>query len=72
MKDNYVNEIISVMRHESQAVGKEAADMGSVWLMVASGWKGEGSEEYAVKLSMLAGEIESVHREIDNLLDMIG
>lgn len=71
MKEDLLREITDEIQSGSLAIGEEAGKIDSVRIMTASAWKGEGSQEYLDKLSRLSYEVESVHREIDNVLDQL-
>ena len=66
-----VSEIVDGIRRGSQDVGREVRNMDSVQVGIASGWEGESADAYSQKLRKLISEIESVHTEIDNLLEIM-
>ncbi|MBQ3281482.1 MAG: hypothetical protein IJH41_03640 [Eubacterium sp.] len=66
-----VNEMIDGIRRGSQDIGREVRNMDSVRVGIASGWQGESADAYLKKLSKLISEIETVHTEIDSLLEIM-
>ena len=71
MTDRAAGEIIDGIRRGSQDIGQEVGNMDSVQVEIASGWEGESAEAFSQKLRKLTAKIESVHLEIDNLLDLM-
>lgn len=71
MTDRAAGEIIEGVRRGSQDIGREVRNMDSVKVEIASGWEGESADVFTQKLTKLTAEIEAVHTEIDNLLDIM-
>ncbi len=63
--------MIDGIRKSSQDIGREARNMDSVAVGIASGWTGDHADAYSQKLRMLTAEIDGIRMEIDNLLQIM-